>query len=91
MNHLFVACAVALTFAGSFSAMQAAEPPQATPGATAQAPSPGIVPVLKPGVWTNLTPVATKMQYSKRRMFCQGFAIDPQNPATIYVCVCCYE
>ena len=91
MNHLFVGCAVALTFVNSFSAMHAAEPPQATPGATAQAPSPGIGPVLKPGVWTNLTPVATKMQDSKRRTFCQGFAIDPQNPATIYLCVDNYE
>jgi hypothetical protein len=90
MNHLFVGCAVALMLVNSFSAMHAAEPPQATP-ATGQAPSPGIGPVLKPRVWTNLTPVAAKMQDSKRRTFCQGFAIDPQNPATIYLCVDNYE
>jgi len=91
MNHLFVGCAIAFTFVISLSAMRAVEPPQATPSTTAQAPSPGIAPVLKRGVWTNLTPVADKMKDSKRRMFCQGFAIDPQNPATIYVCVCDYD
>lgn len=91
MNHLFVGCAVALMLVNSFSVMHAAEPPAATPSATAQAPSPGSGPVLKPGVWTDLTPPATKMKDSNRRMFCQGFAIDPKNPATIYVCVCSYE
>ena len=37
MNPLFVGCAVALTFVSSFSAMHAAESPQATLGATPQA------------------------------------------------------
>jgi hypothetical protein len=92
MNHVFVGCAVALTFVNSFSALNAAEPPQPTNSAPAQAPSPGIGPVvLKPGVWTDLTPAATKIKESNRRTFCLSFAIDPQNPATIYLCVKNYE
>ena len=88
MNHLSVGYVVALTFVISFSAMHADEPPPAAP---AQALSPGTNLVLKPAVWTNLTPPASKIKESNKEsnklMVCQGFAIDPQNPATIYLCV----
>jgi len=61
------------------------------PSAEPQATSPGIPPVLKPGVWTDITPAETKIKESNRRTFCLGFAIDPRNPAIIYLCVSNYE
>jgi hypothetical protein len=47
-------------------------------------------PVLPPGVWTNITPASVTMT-PINNVFCQGMAIDPENPSTLYLCVCAYD
>jgi photosystem II stability/assembly factor-like uncharacterized protein len=44
-------------------------------------------PVLTPGVWANITPVAMT---PTNNVFCQGMAVDPANPSTLYLCVFAY-
>lgn len=47
-------------------------------------------PDLKPGVWTNITPPEAHVKEADH-VFCQGMAIDPSNPSTLYLCVCGYD
>jgi hypothetical protein len=47
-------------------------------------------PVLTPGVWTKITPAAVTIN-DTNHVFCQGMAIDPGNPSTLYLGICAYE
>ena len=47
-------------------------------------------PDLKVGVWTNITPAGVTMT-PDNHVFCQGMAIDPSHPSTLYLCVCAYD
>src|SRR5262249_42485966 len=47
-------------------------------------------PQLPLGVWTNITPASVTMTPTNN-VFCQGMTIDPQNPSTLYLCVCAYD
>jgi hypothetical protein len=47
-------------------------------------------PVLTPGVWTRLTPAAVTIN-DTNHVFCQGMAIDPGNPSTLYLGICAYD
>jgi hypothetical protein len=47
-------------------------------------------PALTPGVWKNITPAGVTMT-PDNHVFCQGMALDPQNPATLYLGVCAYD
>jgi len=47
-------------------------------------------PALPPGVWQNLTPPGVTMT-ADNHVFCQGLAIDPTHPSTLYLCVCAYD
>ncbi|MCW3052049.1 MAG: hypothetical protein JWN14_1219, partial [Chthonomonadales bacterium] len=47
-------------------------------------------PALPPGVWQNLTPPGVTMT-TDNHVFCQGLAIDPTHPSTVYLCVCAYD
>jgi photosystem II stability/assembly factor-like uncharacterized protein len=47
-------------------------------------------PVLTPGVWTKITPAAVTITDSNH-VFCQGMAIDPGNPSTLYLGICAYD
>jgi len=40
--------------------------------------------------WRNITPSGVTMT-AENHVFCQGLAIDPERPATIYLCVCTYD
>lgn len=47
-------------------------------------------PALSPTTWTNLTP--SQSQVGKvANVFCQGMAIDPNNPSTLYLCICAFD
>ena len=47
-------------------------------------------PPLIPGEWKNITPPNVVMT-PDNHVFCQGLAIDPAHPATLYLCVCAYD
>lgn len=47
-------------------------------------------PVLTSGVWKNITPPDGAMT-PDNHVFCQGMAIDPAHPATLYLGVCAYD
>lgn len=47
-------------------------------------------PTLAPGVWTDITPAAPKVDPAAN-VFCQGMALDPSNPDVIYLCVCAFD
>ncbi len=47
-------------------------------------------PTLTAGVWRNITPAGVTMT-AANHVFCQGMAIDPSHPSTIYLCVCAYD
>src|SRR5262245_24991526 len=47
-------------------------------------------PVLTVGVWKNITPAGVTMSEANH-VFCQGMAIDPRHPSTLYLCVCAYD
>jgi hypothetical protein len=47
-------------------------------------------PVLTPGVWTKITPAAVTIN-DTNHVFCQGMAIDPGNPSTLYLGICAYD
>ena len=47
-------------------------------------------PDLKPGVWTKIGPAGVTMT-EENHVFCQGLAIDPSHPSTLYLCVCAYD
>jgi len=47
-------------------------------------------PDLVPGVWKSITPEGVTMT-PENHIFCQGVALDPRNPSTLYLCVCAYE
>ena len=50
----------------------------------------GANPDLVPGVWKNLTPAAANVNPAEH-VFCQGMAIDPQAPSTLYLGICGYD
>ena len=60
-------------------AMSASSPVRASDG-----------PALTAGVWKNITPAGVTMT-ADNHVFCQGMAIDPAHPSTLYLCVCAYE
>ena len=45
---------------------------------------------LTPGVWKNITPPQVQTSFADH-VFCQGMTVDPQEPRTIYVCVCAFD
>lgn len=47
-------------------------------------------PPYAPGVWKNITPEGVTMT-ADNHVFCQGMAIDPAHPNTLYLCVCAYD
>lgn len=47
-------------------------------------------PELVPGVWKKVTPAAANVDPANH-VFCQGMAIDPRNPSTLYLGKCGYE
>ena len=47
-------------------------------------------PDLAAGVWKNITPAGVVMTASNH-VFCQGMAIDPAHPSTLYLGVCAYD
>lgn len=47
-------------------------------------------PDLPPGKWVEISPAAAQID-EKNHVFCQGMAVDPSNPSTLYLCVCGYE
>src|SRR5690242_802466 len=47
-------------------------------------------PSLTSGVWKNITPEAVSMT-AGNHVFCQGMAIDPSHPSTLYLCVSAYD
>jgi hypothetical protein len=47
-------------------------------------------PALTPGVWKNISPPNSALGKADN-VFCQGMAIDPNNPSTLYLCVCAYD
>ena len=47
-------------------------------------------PALTVGVWKNITPAAVSMTLTSH-VFCQGMALDPAHPSTIYLCICAYD
>ena len=42
------------------------------------------------GVWRNISPSGVTMT-AVNHVFCQGMAIDPRHPSTLYLCVCAYD
>ena len=46
--------------------------------------------LLSPGVWKNITPPTVTTSFEDH-VFCQGVTVDPQHPATVYLCVCAYD
>jgi photosystem II stability/assembly factor-like uncharacterized protein len=46
--------------------------------------------VLKPGIWTRITPAGVTMT-KENHVFCQGVTLDPRHPRTLYLCVCAYD
>jgi hypothetical protein len=47
-------------------------------------------PVLTPGVWLNITPAAAQV-HQDSNIFCQGMAIDPSHPSTLYLGICAFD
>jgi ankyrin repeat protein len=47
-------------------------------------------PGLSVGVWKNITPAGVTMT-ADNHVFCQGMAVDPSHPSTLYLCVCAYD
>ena len=47
---------------------------------------PATAPALVPGVWTPINPVGPVFSGRMEDVFTQGMALDPCNPATIYLC-----
>jgi hypothetical protein len=47
-------------------------------------------PDLTAGVWKKITPPDVVMT-PENHVFCQGMAIDPAHPSTLYLCVCAYD
>ncbi len=47
-------------------------------------------PELTVGVWKSITPSGVTMSAADH-VFCQGMAIDPAHPSTLYLCVCAYD
>ena len=47
-------------------------------------------PDLTVGIWKNITPAGVTMS-AVDHVFCQGMAIDPAHPSTLYLCVCAYD
>ena len=45
---------------------------------------------LTAGVWKNITPAGVTMT-ADNHVFCQGLALDPTHPSTIYLCVCAFD
>jgi hypothetical protein len=47
-------------------------------------------PPLTVGTWQHITPAGVTMT-AENHVFCQGMAIDPAHPSTLYLCVCAYD
>ena len=47
-------------------------------------------PRLIPGAWVDITPPAAQVNVANN-IFCQGMAIDPGNPSTLYLGVCAFD
>ncbi len=47
-------------------------------------------PPLTVGLWKSITPAGVTMS-AANHVFCQGMAIDPKRPSTLYLCVCAYD
>ena len=47
-------------------------------------------PDLVPGTWLNITPPGLNLDPSEH-VFCQGMAIDPSKPSTLYLGICAYD
>jgi photosystem II stability/assembly factor-like uncharacterized protein len=47
-------------------------------------------PGLIPGMWKNITPSSVTTSFDDH-VFCQGVTLDPQNPSTLYLCICAYD
>jgi photosystem II stability/assembly factor-like uncharacterized protein len=47
-------------------------------------------PTLEPRVWARITPGGVVMT-PDNHVFCQGMALDPERPSTIYLGVCAYD
>ncbi len=47
-------------------------------------------PSLTAGAWQRITPPGVTMT-ADNHVFCQGLAIDPAHPSTLYLCVCAYD
>ena len=54
------------------------------PGRGGEGPDPAV------GVWKDITPAGVAMT-PDNHVFCQGMAIDPEHPATLYLCVNAYD
>lgn len=50
----------------------------------------GAEPQLTPGVWQRITPPGVNTSFEDH-VFCQGVSIDPQDPSTLYLCICAYD
>ena len=59
-------------------------------GCLARAASPAGRPDLVPGEWKDITPPAARVDVAAN-VFCQGMALDPSDPAVIYLCVCAFD
>ncbi len=57
---------------------------------TAAVPPAAANPDLVPGVWKNISPPAASINEAEH-IFCQGMAIDPTTPSTLYLGVCGYD
>ncbi|MEO7424606.1 MAG: hypothetical protein ABI036_05420 [Fibrobacteria bacterium] len=47
-------------------------------------------PALTPGVWKNITPSSAQVDRDSN-IFCQGMAIDPSHPSTLYLGICAFD
>lgn len=43
-----------------------------------------------PGVWRKITPPTVTTSFEDH-VFCQGVTLDPNHPATVYLCICAYD
>jgi hypothetical protein len=47
-------------------------------------------PSMQAGMWKHIGPADVVMT-EQNHVFCQGLAVDPRNPGTIYLCICAYD
>lgn len=49
-----------------------------------------LAPPIESGKWTRISPPGITMT-ADNHVFCQGMAIDPSDPSTVYLCICAYD